>query len=417
MTATERTAAEAVDAAGADANGGQTDLRHRLYHGETAYDFYGKRWWGIGLSLLLVVITVVSLFGRGLNLGLDFVGGVAWEVPAEELSIDDARQVLTDNGVDGANARVQELTTDNTRRLKLEVKEQTEAVREAVRDDLAAASGVEGNDVDVRAVSARWGETVTESAIRALVVFLVLIVLFITFRFQFSMAVATIVAMIHDVLVSVGAYSVFGFEVTPATVIAFLTILGFSLYDSIVVFDKVRENRARYGTSHLSEADIDNISMNQVLMRSLNTGIAAVLPVIALLVVGDVILGAENLREFSLALLVGLVTGAYSSIFIATPLLAMMKTPGGWSPRTRSNHATGEELRRLVMGAAPGGKRSTARARRATMAPLAAPADDTGTATATTTGTNAIAKTTTRTVAGIGAGLNHPPRPRKKKRR
>ena len=410
MTAADRADARHADAA--ETNVARTGLRHRLYNGETAYDFYGKRWWGLGISLLLIVVTVVSLFGRGLNLGLEFVGGVAWEVPAQDLSIDDARQVLTDNGVDGENARIQELTTAEARRLKVEVKEQTEAVREAVRNDLAEASGVESNDVDVRAVSARWGETVTESAIRALVVFLVLIVLFITIRFQFLMAVATIVAMVHDVLVSVGVYSVFGFEVTPATVIAFLTILGFSLYDGIVVFDKVRENRVRYGTSHLSEADIDNISMNQVLMRSLNTSIAAVLPVIALLVVGDVILGAENLREFSLALFVGILTGAYSSIFIATPLLAMMKTAGGWSPRTRSDHATGEELRRLVKGASPGSKRSMARTRSAATVP--APTQQ---HIDSDTGATTPARPVADAGVGVGTSLNHPPRPRKKKRR
>ena len=335
-----------------------SSLGHRLYHGETAYDFFGKRWWGIGLSLLAIVVSVASLSTRALNLGLDFVGGVSWEVPAEQLTVDGARQVLDDNGLDGAGARIQELTSESSRRLKVELKDQSIDVREAVRGDLAAASGVDANSVDVRAVSARWGNTVTEAAVRALVVFVVLIVLFITIRFEFAMAVATIAAMAHDVVVSVGVYSVFGFEVTPATVIAFLTILGFSIYDGIVVFDKVRENRARYATSHLLEPDIDNISMNQVLMRSLNTSIAAVLPVIALLVVGDVILGAETLQEFALALLVGIISGAYSSIFIATPLLSMIKTRGSWSPRSRhrSRHgrrAAGAGARRHTCWQAP----------------------------------------------------------------
>jgi preprotein translocase subunit SecF len=159
-------------------------VRRRLYYGETAYDFFGKRWWGIGVSALLVLISVASFAGRGFNLGLDFVGGVSWDVPAESLTVDDARQVLTDNGLDGGGARVQELSGDSGVRLKLELKEQAIDVREAVRADLAEAAGVTSDDVDVRAVSARWGDTVTNSAVRALIVFLVLIVAFITLRFE-----------------------------------------------------------------------------------------------------------------------------------------------------------------------------------------------------------------------------------------
>ena len=160
---------------------------------------------------------------------------------------------------------------------------------------------------------------------RALVIFLVLVALFIAWRLEWRMALAAIIAMIHDVLISVGVYSVFGFEVTPATVVAFLTILGFSLYDTIVVFDKVNENTERFSGSRVPYADVINVSMNQVLMRSLNTSIAAVLPVLSLLILGSGILGAVTLREFSLALLVGLITGSYSSIFVASPLLAMFK--------------------------------------------------------------------------------------------
>ena len=390
-------------------------VRRRLYYGETAYDFFGKRWWGIGVSALLVLISVASFAGRGFNLGLDFVGGVSWDVPAESLTVDDARQVLTDNGLDGGGARVQELSGDSGVRLKLELKEQAIDVREAVRADLAEAAGVTSDDVDVRAVSARWGDTVTNSAVRALIVFLVLIVAFITLRFEFFMAVATIVAMVHDVVISVGVYSLLQYEVTPATVIAFLTILGFSLYDGIVVFDKVKENRQKYRAHRLGEPDIDNISMNQVLMRSLNTSLAAVLPVIAMLVVGDLVLGASTLREFALALLIGMITGAYSSIFIATPLLAMFKTKGTWNPRRATDHATGEDLRALVLGNRPMSKRQSVRTRRASIdmgddaTPL--PAD-----TSPRRRSSPPASPTTPEPSS-GSLLQHPPRPRKKKRR
>jgi len=391
-------------------------VRKRLYYGETAYDFFGKRWWGIGLSALLVLISVASFFGRGFNLGLDFVGGVSWDVPAESLTVDDARQVLTDRGLDGEGARVQELSGDSGARLKLELKEQTIDVREAVRADLAEAAGVVPDDVDVRAVSARWGDTVTNSAVRALMVFLVLIVAFITLRFDFFMAIATITAMAHDVVVSVGVYSLLGFEVTPATVIAFLTILGFSIYDGIVVFDKVKENRQKYRAHRLGEYDIDNISMNQVLMRSLNTSIAAVLPVIALLVVGDLVLGASTLREFALALLIGMITGAYSSIFIATPMLAMFKTKGAWNPQRAIPHATGEDLRALVLGNRPMSKRQSARTQRLAVAGVTHDVAPVA-ADATSLRRSSTPATTTTPAPSSDSLLQHPPRPRKKKRR
>ena len=174
-------------------------------------------------------------------------------------------------------------------------------------------------------MSPTWGEQITRKALRALLVFFLLITIYISIRFEWKMAVASLIAVLHDVLISVGIYSIFGFEVTPATVIAFLTILGFSLYDTIVVFDKVHENTRKLVTTRASYGDIVNLSMNQVLMRSINTSLAAVLPVISLLVVGVWLMGAIALQDFALALLVGLLAGSYSSIFIATPILAVLK--------------------------------------------------------------------------------------------
>ena len=190
---------------------------------------------------------------------------------------------------------------------------------------MAAEAKVPSESVSVTSVSSTWGRSITEKAVRALVIFLILVALFIAWRLEWRMALAAIVAMLHDVLISIGVYSLLRFEVTPATVVAFLTILGFSLYDTIVVFDKVKENAERFAGSRTPYADVVNVSMNQVLMRSINTTLAAVLPVLSLLVLGAGILGATTLREFALALLVGLITGSYSSIFIASPLLAMLK--------------------------------------------------------------------------------------------
>jgi preprotein translocase subunit SecF len=180
--------------------------------------------------------------------------------------------------------------------------------------------------VAITSVGPTWGHTITQKAEYALAAFFVAIALFISFRFQAKMAVAAIVAVIHDILVTVGVYAVFGFDVTPNTVIALLTILGYSLYDTVVVFDKVDENTKGLAASgRMTYSDTVNLSMNQVLMRSLNTSLVAILPIASVLVVGDLFLGATTLKEFGLALFVGLLTGAYSSIFIAAPILAILK--------------------------------------------------------------------------------------------
>jgi preprotein translocase subunit SecF len=372
-------------------------LGGRLYHGETAVDFYGRRWIGLGLSVVLIVISLLSLFTRGLNLGIDFEGGVAWEVPSSSLTIDEARAVLDANGVEGVNAKVQERSNSSGRLLVVQVGDQPEAVRQAVQEAYAAKVGLTSQEISTESVSATWGQTITNKAIRALIVFLVLVALFIAWRLEWKMAVAAIVAMLHDVLISVGIYSLFGFEVTPATVVAFLTILGFSLYDTIVVFDKVRENGLRYSGSRMPYADVINVSMNQVLMRSLNTSLAAILPVLSLLVLGSEILGAVTLREFALALLVGLLTGSYSSIFVASPLLAMAKEREPRFNSMRGSHVTGVELERLVLGGVPS-QRSTRRT-----AKLAEGAE--------------LAAAPTPKAVTADELLTHAPRPRKKKRR
>jgi preprotein translocase subunit SecF len=373
----------------------------RLYHGETAIDFYGRRWWGIALSAVLLLVTVVSLIVSGLNLGIDFEGGVAWEVPSANLTEDQARTVLRDNGVEDAAAKVQSLRSPETgERLRLQVGDEPQDTVSAVQQGLATAAGVDISEVTSTSVSSSWGRSITEKAVRALVIFLALVMLFISWRFEWRMAVASIVAMVHDVLLTVGVYSVLGFEVTPATVVAFLTILGFSLYDTIVVFDKVRENTDKFASARAPYADVINVSMNQVLMRTLNTSLAAVLPVLSLLIIGSGILGAVALREFAIALLVGLILGSYSSIFIAAPILAMLHERAPRYRSLRGSHATGAELERLVLGGSPGGhRRETSRTRR-----LAADAP---------AGTAVVAgpPVTPQSV------LTHAPRPRKKKRR
>jgi preprotein translocase subunit SecF len=383
----------------------------RLVLGQTAIDFWGRRWWGFGLSLALIVISVISLSVNRLNLGLDFTGGVAWDVPAAQLSVDDARSVLDDNGLDGSEATIQERSSDSGDIIKVQVDDQPAEVRSQLQEAFARAAGVPVNDVSVSSVSSRWGWEITKKAVSALVIFLGLIALFISIRFEWRMALSAILAMIHDVLIAVGIYSVFGFVVTPATVIAFLTILGYSLYDTIVVFDRIKENERRFAASGLSAPDVVNVSVNQVLLRSLNTSIAAMLPVLSLLLIGAGLLGQVTLQEFALALLVGMFTGAYSSLFVAAPLLGWLKSS---SPQFARRHAdarprlVGDELRAVVVRGSVSARPASGR-RRAATAATATVAEDVTEAPAA-----AVIPTATATPAQL---LSHPPRPRKKKRR
>ena len=361
----------------------------RLYRGETTFNFFGRRWIGFGFSIALMVITVLSLSTRGLNLGMDFEGGVAWEVPAKSLTVDDAKTVLDANGVKSSDAKIQVLNGSDGSRIRIQVGAESEDVTTAVQNALAEKASVKADEVSVALVSSSWGRSITEKAVRALLVFFLAVSMYISWRFEWKMAVSAIAAMAHDVLISVGVYSVLGLSVTPATVIAFLTILGFSLYDTIVVFDKVHDNTKRYSASRVSYGDITNVSMNQVLMRSINTSLAAVLPVLSRL-----ILGAVALQEFALALLVGMFLGAYSSIYIATPLLGILKTrETKFKPMANELHL-GEEMSRI----ANSGKKPNR--------VVSANSPESGTAV-----------TVTREAASVTAVLSHPPRPRKKQRR
>ncbi|MEX2658937.1 MAG: protein translocase subunit SecF [Acidimicrobiales bacterium] len=296
----------------------------RLTRGETDVDFVGRAKLWFAISGAVMVLGLVSLLTRGLNLGIDFEGGTSWELPARELTIEDARAVIGDLGI--TEADVQTLTDDDGRRVRVQAERGEEVVTQRVATALAEAAGVDPDAVDVQDVSPSWGEEITSKALRALIVFLVVVSIFITLRFEFKMAMATLAALIHDLLVVVGVYSLFAFPVTPATVIAILTILGYSIYDGIVVFDRVDENaKLLAGSSKVTYSGMVNASLNQVLMRTLNTSITALIPVLSLLVVGSLILGAGTLQEFALALFVGQLSGAYSSIFIASPLLAILK--------------------------------------------------------------------------------------------
>jgi preprotein translocase subunit SecF len=385
-------------AAGTTAAGKGRSIWHRLYHGTTTFDFVGKRRYGFVLSIAMVVISLVSmLFVRHLNLGIDFEGGVAWEYDANGTGTSQANSIVDKFGL-REGAKVQTLKSPaGTTRIRVQVGPLDVPKQNEVRQAFADLTKTPEASVELSSVSASWGKEITRKAVKALLWFFALLTVYIWLRFEWKMAIAAFVAVVHDVLVTVGIYSVFGFEVAPATVIAFLTILGFSLYDTIVVFDKVHDNTRRLSNSgKATYGDVVNLSMNQVLMRSINTSLAALFPVLSLLIVGSWLMGARSLQDFALALFFGLLTGSYSSIFVATPVLAVLKER---EPRYRA-------LRDKAQRSADSGGLRTA---------AAAASAASGASGALRPGPRPDGGIDTKTVAKVTGSV--PPRPRKQKRR
>ena len=322
----------------------------KLYHGTTNVDFVGhfRRW--MLLSGAVLVAGAIAFSVRGLNLGIDFKGGVVWEAPAGPATVASTESAMQGQGLKGVT--VQSLKADGKTRLRVEAESVDVKKAGEITDKLATLTHSKTDDVSLTSVGPSWGKEISDKALRALIFFLIAITLYITFRFELRMAVPTLVALVHDVLITVGVYSIAGFQVTPATVVALLTILGFSIYDGIVVFDKVEELAPLVGAKEgLTYSGMVDRALNHVLMRSLNTSITALLPVASLLFLGSFVLGATTLEEFALALLIGLFAGAYSSIFIASPMLAWMKEK---EPRYR---AVREKIEaRQGLGAGPDGR-------------------------------------------------------------
>ncbi len=382
--------------------------RHRLsdlYHERTNFQFikHSKRW--AILSGVLLVLSFVALFTRGLNFGIEFEGGTSWQVrmaSGKSAHVSDVRDVLRPigfsdakvsilSGKNGQSVNVQERVISDpiqfireslatygdvqqndvqfaqaqsggggsftftankrvqpseeavnrvlarpssaTRTVKVDGQDVTITAKtlpvsptEKVATALADYAGAQQDDVSISTVGPTWGHEVSQKALKALIYFFILLAIYLSIRFEFKMAASAIVAVIHDIIFTVGVYALFHFPVTPATITAFLTILGFSLYDTVVVFDKVRENqRTLTATGRSTYGEMVNRSLNQVLMRSLSTSLVALLPVLSLLIVGSGVFGATSLEEFALALAAGLFIGSYSSIFVAAPLLAWWK--------------------------------------------------------------------------------------------
>jgi preprotein translocase subunit SecF len=297
-------------------------LIRRLYRNELDYDFITpRRRWYIA-SGLVVLICVGSLLFRGFHLGIDFKGGAEFDFPSHGHTVSQARSTVEAAGASVETAQV--LGGTGSIRIQTPPLDENEIKRvsTALQQDFADTDA----QVSVSTVGASWGSSITSKALQGLAVFLIAVIIFISIRFEPKMAAAAIVALLHDLIITAGIYSLVGFEVTPSTVIAVLTILGFSLYDTVVVFDKVRENTAGLAAAgKRTFAQATNDAINQTLMRSINTSLIALLPVAALLVIGAGLLGAGTLKDLALAQLIGLASGAYSSIFIASPLLVDFK--------------------------------------------------------------------------------------------
>jgi len=298
----------------------------RLYRGEKAYDFVGqrKRWYL--LSALLIALSLAAIIFRGgLNLGVEFTGGAVFTVPTESGTVQQARDAVTAAGAE--DPIVTEAAGGSAgRSIRVQTGSLSPQETQQVSLALADALDAELDTISSQIVGPSWGAEITRKALTGLAVFLTLIVIYLAIFFEWKMAVAALVALLHDVVLTVGVYALTGFEVTPATVIGFLTILGYSLYDTVVVFDKVKENtRGITSGSRRTYSQAANLAVNQTLVRSLNTSVIALLPIVAILFGGAFLLGAGTLKDLALALFVGIAVGTYSSICIATPVLAQIK--------------------------------------------------------------------------------------------
>jgi preprotein translocase subunit SecF len=303
-----------------------TQLGNKLYTGEVSVNFIGRKTiWYLTSTAVIVLAVVATILRGGFTFGIEFRGGSEFQISnpsSSSVSIaeDTVHQVIgADTGtkvtvVGGSTVRVQtdQLTTEET---------------DSLRGELATAYGVDVNSVTSSFIGASWGSDITVQALRALLIFLVLVSIVMALYFRtWKMSLAAFVAVLHDLIITAAVYGAFGFEVTPAAVIGLLTILGYSLYDTVVVFDKIRENTSiSYDESNRNFADSVNLAVNQTLVRSINTSVVAALPVASILFIGSLLLGAGTLRDIALSLFVGIICGAYSTIFIAAPFYAQLR--------------------------------------------------------------------------------------------
>ncbi|MGZ5353749.1 MAG: protein translocase subunit SecF [Actinomycetota bacterium] len=309
-----------------------------------------RRTWFV-LSGTVIALGLIGMLWRGINYSIDFTGGSLIQYTnAADVGVEDVRDLLAQDPYDRADAEIQVVGGDQIQIRTTALTDLTATERTELVDALADQAGVDATEVSTQVVGPTWGEEITRQAVIGLVVVLVAIAIYVTFRFEWKMALGALVAMIHDVVITAGVYALTGREVSPATVIAILTILGFSLYDTVVIYDKVKENTENPSVMAKDTYEgVANLSMNQVLMRSVNTSLVVVLPILSLL-----LFGGETLKDFAFAMLIGVITGAYSSIFVAVPILTILKER---EPKYRQHRARlegrGERRLRAVEAPAP----------------------------------------------------------------
>jgi preprotein translocase subunit SecF len=331
------------------------EVGSRLYRGEVSVNFVGKKrtWYSISGAILL--ISVVALLTRGLNFSVDFKGGAVFQFTAPAASQAQVSTAVTDAGV--AGAIVQQLSGKLGNSWQVQTRTLSNAETNNVQSSLISHLHLNAAKISTQFVGPSWGSQISGKALEALIAFLIVIVIYLTIAFEWKMAVAAFVALIHDLVIATGVYALTGFQVSPATIIGLLTILGYSLYDTVVVFDKVRENTAGLlSGARSSYSQAANLALNQTLVRSINTSLIALLPVAAILFVGGGLLGAGELKDLALVLFVGMLSGTYSSIFIATPVLADLK----------EREPQYQALAKRVSVRAQAGKRSEAKAQSGT---------------------------------------------------
>jgi preprotein translocase subunit SecF len=328
---TEKTTSAVVDGQ-EDHHSKVKDLASRLYRGEAGIDVVGKRKYFYGVAAAILLIAIITALVRPFNLGIEFKGGETFTLPASVGALDDARSAIANQGAAVASAQtVGGAGSTNSYLIKTAVldPDPTIASKKAtqIKQTVAKQFNIPESSISEEAVSGAWSSSVTRTAGIAALVFLVLVVIYLGFVFkEWRMPVAALAALLQNLVLTAAVYLLIGFEVTPSTVIGFLTILGFALYDVVVVFDKVRENtRGITGNPNRTYGEAANLAVNQTLMRSINTAVVALLPVGGLLFIGAGLLGAGTLKDLGLVLFVGMLAAVYSSIFFATPVLVDLK--------------------------------------------------------------------------------------------
>jgi len=303
-----------------------TQFGNRLYTGETSINFIGRKWLWYAVSTIAILLAVgATVLRGGFSFGIEFRGGSEFQIlGASDVTTSIAIETITSEI--GADAQVRSTIVGGST-IRVQTDQLTTEETDAIRGQLADAYSVSLDSVTSSFIGASWGSDITGQALRALAIFVALVSVVMALYFRtWKMSVAAIVAMIHDLVITAAVYGAFGLEVTPAAIIGLLTILGYSLYDTVVVFDKIRENTSvSYDVSKRTFAESVNLAVNQTLVRSINTSVVAVLPVGSILFIGSFLLGAGTLRDISLALFIGILAGAYSTMFIAAPLYAQLR--------------------------------------------------------------------------------------------